>query len=76
MRFAGKHIKARARDGAVLQGFDQGLFIDHAATRHVDQKAARAQGLEHIGVDQVLGACAAGRDDHQKIHVRGQLFSR
>ena len=76
MGLVGEHIQASARDGAVLQRSDQGLFINHAATRHVDQKAPWTQRLEHLGVDQVFGACAAGRDDHQKIHVGSELGRR
>jgi hypothetical protein len=57
---------------AMLQGLHQRLFIDHAAACHVDQEAARPQRFEHLGMDQVLGACAARGDDHQKIHLCSQ----
>ena len=76
MGFVGKYIQTCACNGAVLQGCNQGLFIDHAATSHVDQKAAWSECLQDFGVDQVLGACTAGGDGHQKIHMRGQFRSR
>ena len=45
----------------------QRLGIDHAAARDVDEKALRAQRLEHLGIDHVARGRAAGRGADQHI---------
>ena len=44
---AHEHVEAGAQDRAALQRRDQRRLVDHAAARHVDQDAARAQRFEH-----------------------------
>ena len=71
-----EHVQPGAGDHGALQRVDQRGLVHHRATRHVHQdaagRAAAAQRGQHLGVDQVAGAGAAGGDDHQEITFFGQ----
>ena len=67
LRLVGEHVEAGGEDHPLLQGLDQRRLVHHGAARHVDQDAVRAERVEHLGIDQVAGRRAAGRDHEQHI---------
>ena len=67
-----EHVEAGAGDRAALQRFDQRRFVDDRAARDVDQVAVLAERAQHLRVDELARAGAAGRDDDEEIDLGRQ----
>ena len=63
-----KHVEPGRENGAGFQRRDQRRLVDDGAARDVDQHAARAERLQHVGIDHLCGGGAAGHDDDQRVH--------
>ena len=69
----GEHVEAGGEDSAGFQRRDQRRLVDHRAARDVDDDAARAERLQHVGIDHLRGGGAAGHDHDQRIDVLRHL---
>ena len=73
VRLVGEHVETGAGQPTGAEPFDQGLLVDDAAARDVDQVAVRSERVEHRRVDQLAGTAAAGRGDHEHVDATRQL---
>ncbi|SEA88625.1 hypothetical protein BDD18_3084 [Acidovorax temperans] len=70
------HIEPGASDSPVLQCMYECSFIDHAATRHIDEKGSRAERIQYVRIDQVTRLLATCHGHNEKIGPLGQPMHR
>ena len=66
-RFLFVDVECRARNRAVLQGFDQGCLIDGNPARYVDEMALWTKSAQNPGIDRVPRLAAGADRDHQDV---------
>ena len=69
-------IEPGASDSPVLQCMYECSFIDHAATRHIDEKGSRAERIQYVRIDQVTRLLATCHGHNEKIGPLGQPMHR
>ena len=68
-----EHVEGGVAEAALGQCLDEGGLVDHAAARDIDERAVRAERVDHGGRDEVARFRPALTRDHEIVAAPRQL---
>ena len=68
-----EYIKSSAPKSLGYERVDHFLFIDHRATRNIDDYTLRTKRIEHRAIGQMSCGCPPGHGDDEKVRLPRKL---